>query len=37
MPEYVTCSRCGKYTNEWISHNPDICRECVKKKRDAES
>jgi len=33
MPEFVTCSVCGQYTKDWVCLNPDICRECVGKRR----
>ncbi len=33
LPEYITCSICGKYTKEWVSFNPHQCRNCVGKER----
>lgn len=33
MPEFVTCSRCGKYTKDWVCMNPDICTVCVGTRR----
>ena len=31
LPEYVTCSICGDYTNEWVTFNPNKCRKCLEK------
>jgi len=33
MPEYITCSVCGKHTKESACFNPDMCRDCIGKKQ----
>ncbi|MCB2181259.1 MAG: hypothetical protein KQH63_04500 [Desulfobulbaceae bacterium] len=29
LPEYLTCSICGDYTDEWATFNPVKCRKCL--------
>lgn len=32
IPKMINCSICGKNTDDWVSLNPDVCRECVNAK-----